>query len=105
MYLGARKEQTKKQTISDSWSPSVLRGPKRTHKKDRQYQTTGVLVCLGARKEQTKKTDNTRQLESYVVYFEAGEEQTKRTDNTCPHPVVVQVIGTNMNLNRNLDLD
>ncbi len=62
-------------------------------------------MCLGARKEQTKKTDNTRQLESYVVYFEAGEEQTKRTDNTCPHPVVVQVIGTNMNLNRNLDLD
>ena len=40
------------------------------------------MVYLEARKEQTKRTDDTGQLESYVVYLGARKEQTKRTDNT-----------------------
>ena len=80
--LRPEKNRQKERTMPGSWTPSVPRGPKRTDKKHRQYQTAGVLVYLGARKEQTKRTDNTRQLESYMVYLEARKEQTKRTDNT-----------------------
>ena len=35
-----------------------------------------------AQKEQTKRTDDTKQLESYMVYLEAREEQTRKIDNT-----------------------
>ena len=72
MYFEARKEQT----IPDSWSPSVPRGPKRTDKKNRQYQTAGVLCSVLRGSRRTDKKNRQYQTAGVLVYFEAQKEQT-----------------------------